>query len=851
MEFQSFCCRVRPLSAVDCRLSSAWPLSSLVSRLPSSSRSLSAVFCLLSSLACAAVQPFATGITTDRPAGVFIEGVGAAFRPEGKARFSRWTVTDFFDETVASGAWPTNGISLVLPALGPGYYELDADGPDGARGHFAFTVVQDPATRRPPAPDSPYAMMAGGSAWPKGDPEKTNADLMRLAGQASVRKIYRWEHIEKAPGKFELVPHRNFTQTYADAGIKVCGMIHRPPKWADTAVVVPRNLRQMYAFCRRLERELGGAMCAWEIYNEQDLPQSVGDGCWNYTAAQKASYLGFKSKNAARIVFSGALCLDVGLGYDSLWLDNDGAYYSDGLNYHTYFPLGANDKWFGEWRDLLAKYGITNWATWVTEDCTNQEGDALVERPGTPNRAHTKDQERLLAEFYAKDQVFKQMNGVSRSYFFILAAYNEREGRKDWGIYRRDGTLKPCYAAAAALTGELEGATLLGEVTMPDARLRGFLYAQPDGRRTLVYWTVTDFERQVERDRAFQDAPLQDVAFALPLPKGDYRAVRLTGDRRTVSVTGTSAALVATRYPAYLTGRFDLPVVRRAVPMGRLVAPRPPAGTDLTLIVRADGERDATRIGSSGRRLDLLTETPNLTIQVWNLSRDRKRGRLVWDGAKLEGVPEAFDLPPAGCAEFTVRLSLLDLKSGQGRLNLRCVADSGKSTACVIPLFSEWAFAHARTLEPFLRANDPKEWYVNGNASKMSVTWDDREQAICLAADWTGDKVDGKWFFPGIKMNGPEGPVSSVCGLVFETKSEQDKVENDWKTSLVQVMGGKIGGYANWLQVPPPSSVWESRQVNLVHDPDIREGATSLQYGGMPGAGNKVRIWIRNIRLVR
>ena len=499
---------------------------------------------------------FATGITTDRPAGVFIEGVGAAFRTEGAAAFTRWTVTDFFETEVASGAWPTNGVSLVLPALGPGYYELDAEGADGVRGHFAFTVVRDPATRRPPAPDSPYAMMAGGSAWPKGDPEKTNADLMRLAGQASVRKIYRWEHIEKEPGKFELVPHRDFTQTYAAAGVKVCGMIHRPPKWADTAVVVPRNLRQMYAFCRRLERELGGAMCAWEIYNEQDLPQSVGDGCWNYTAAQKASYLGFKSKNAERIVFSGALCLDVGLGYDSLWLDNDGAYYSDGLNYHTYFPLGANDKWFGEWRDLLAKYGITNWATWVTEDCTNQEGDALVERPGTPNRAHTKDQERLLAEFYAKDQVFKQMNGVSRSYFFILAAYNEREGRKDWGIYRRDGTLKPCYAAAATLTGELEGATLLGEVALPDARLKGFLYAQPDGRRTLVYWTVTDFERQVERDRTFQDAPLQDVAFALPLPKGDYRAVRLTGDRRTVSVTGTSAALVATRYPAYLTGRF-------------------------------------------------------------------------------------------------------------------------------------------------------------------------------------------------------------------------------------------------------------------------------------------------------
>lgn len=803
-------------------------------------------------LAASALQ-FATNITADRPGGVFVEGVSPAFRAEGGVRFARWTVTDFFEREVASGNWPTNGPALVLPALGPGYYELDAGGADGAQGHFAFTVVRDPATRRRPAPDSPYAMMAGGNSCRKGDQEQANADLMRLAGQASVRKIYRWEHIETAPGHFRFSPWIDQTQAYAGNGIRVCGMIHRPPAWeGEKALAVPRSLRAMYDYCRRLERTFGGAMCAWEAYNEPDLPQSVGDGCWNYAAAQKAAYLGWKSQNRARTVLAGALCVEVGLGYDDLWLANGGAYYSDALNYHTYFPLGANDRWFAAWRELLAKHGVRDWAIWVTEDCTNQEGDALVRRPGTENRAHSKGQERLLAEYYAKDQVFKQMNGVNRTYAFILAAYNERDGRKDWGIWRRDGTLKPGYAAAATLTGELEGATLLGEVTMPDARLRGFLYAQPDGRRTLVFWTATEFERQVEQKKTFSEAPLDEVAFELPLPAGDYRLVRLTGDRRDVPVSdATPAALVATRFPAYLTGRFEMPVARPAVPMGRLGPARPPKGTDLTLIVRADGEKGATRVGSSGRRLDLLAEKADLAVQVWNFSRTPKRGRLVYDGATLEGVPESFDLPPAGHAEFTVRLSLLDMKSAQGRLTLRCEAGGGQSTPCVIPLLSEWAFAHARKTEPFTRANDPKQWYTNGNASKMSVTWDEREQAICLAADWTDDKVEAKWFFPGIRMNGPEGPVSSVSGLVFETRSEQDKVENDWKSALVQVMGGKVGGYANWLGVAPPSAVWETRQVNLVHDPDIREGATSIQYGGMPGAGRKAKIWIRNVRLVR
>lgn len=807
---------------------------------------------LCTALLAASALQFATGITTDRPAGVFVEGVSPAFRAQGSVRYARWTVTDFFEKEVLSGAWPTNGPALVLPALGPGYYELDADGADGARGHFAFTVVRDPVTRRRPAPDSPYAMMAGGNSCHKGDQEQANATLMRLAGQGSVRKIYRWEHIETSPGNFAFSPWIDWTQAYAENGIRVCGMIHRPPAWeCEKALAIPYSLRAIYDYCRRLERTFGGAMCAWEAYNEPDLPDSVGDGCWNYAAAQKAAYLGWKSQNRARTVLAAAFCLDVGLGYDDLWLSNGGAYYSDALNYHTYFPLGANDKCFAAWRALLAKHGVRDWAIWVTEDCTNQEGDALVARPGTPNRAHSKGQERLLAEYYAKDQVFKQMNGVNRSYYFFLAAYNERDGRKDWGVWRRDGTLKPGYAAAATLTGELEGAKLLGEVTMPDAKVRGFLYAQPDGLRTLVYWTATEFERQVESDKTFTEAPLEEVAFALPLPAGDYRAVRFTGDRRAVSVADTPAALVATRFPAYLTGRFEMPVARPAVPPGKLGAPRPPKGTDLTLVVRADGEKGATRVGSSGRRLDLLTEKPGLTVQVWNFSETPKRGRLVYDGAKLEGVPESFDVPAAGHAAFTVRLSLLDVKSGQGRLTLRCAAESGQSTACVIPLLSEWAFAHARKTEPFTRANDPKQWYTNGNASKMSVTWDEKERAICLAADWTADKVPLKWYFPGIKMDGPEGPVSSVSGLVFETRSEQDKVENDWKGALLQVIGGKVGGYANWLKVEPPSAVWETRHVNLVHDPDIREGATRLQYGGMPGAGNRTKIWIRNVRLVR
>ena len=89
--------------------------------------------------------------------------------------------------------------------------------------------------------------------------------------------------------------------------------------------------------------------------------------------------------------------------------------------------------------------------------------------------AHSPEQELVHAEFYPKAQIALMMEGVERAYFFVFAAFNERNGRKDWGVLRRDGTVKPVFAAIATTVRELGDARLLGALDAPKG-IRAFLF---------------------------------------------------------------------------------------------------------------------------------------------------------------------------------------------------------------------------------------------------------------------------------------------------------------------------------------------------------------------------------------
>lgn len=141
-------------------------------------------------------------------------------------------------------------------------------------------------------------------------------------------------------------------------------------------------------------------------------------------------------------------------------------------------------------------------------------------------KAHSPEQELLIAEYLPKMMVTMQSLGVARDFFFVLPPYNETGGNKDWGLMRRDFTVKPGYAAFATLVDQLGNAAPEGEVRLGDG-LKGFLYRRKEGGKVLAYWCISELDTDKPRP-GLSNADLKARTFALPLSRR-YRGVDLVG----------------------------------------------------------------------------------------------------------------------------------------------------------------------------------------------------------------------------------------------------------------------------------------------------------------------------------
>ena len=79
-----------------------------------------------------------------------------------------------------------------------------------------------------------------------------------------------------------------------------------------------------------------------------------------------------------------------------------------------------------------------------------------------------------------------------------MCPYNETGGNKDWGLMRRDFTVKPGYAAFATLVDQLGNAAPEGEVRLGDG-LKGFLYRRKEGGKVLAYWCISELDTDKPR----------------------------------------------------------------------------------------------------------------------------------------------------------------------------------------------------------------------------------------------------------------------------------------------------------------------------------------------------------------
>ena len=803
-----------------------------------------------------------------RPAamsGVFIEGVSPVFVPPEGFGALEWKVLDWNRTEVCAGCWPAQE-KLTLAPLPKGYYYLEAKEGDRKIRVCTFCVVPDPKTRTYPS-DSFYGVDAALSSlarpeytalkWYDGeDCAAATLELIRLCGLPHVRERMSWPRAEPKPGKYEWGKYARNVRSARERGLRLLGMFHSVAPHAGSDPKTPTDMKAVYDFCRAYGEMGGGTMAGWEFWNEEDVSGFWTDTCWNYVAAMKAAYLGYKAANPSTPVLNGAICQEKRNDFDEIMFRNDLAKYCDVFGFHLYIAPAAYPKYFADLNAFLRRQGLDDRARWITESSNNVEGDAADGGLLPHLKAHSRAQELAVAETYAKYRIVLQMNGVSRDYFFVFGAYNEREGTKDWGVQRRDGSVKPLYAAISATTENLVAARLVGEKKVGEG-IRCFVFAQPDGAQSVVYWSVSPCDRthgSVRDLEKSQDDRLPRK-FRLAAASGEYRGSNWCGTPFGVRADGEGLELEAERYAKFLNGFHGLSVDDPARPRGRIGA-RPPAdGEDLTVVIRAEFNPEDFDIADNKTTAELRAgrDSGRVAIHIWNLSDAAKDGRLEFRNARAENVPDALRLPAWGHVRVDARMGLSDPKAVMSDTEIGGIFGGRRMTKTVIPMRNEDRFvAGCEVVDA--GANRPDFWTINDSAPEHRISWDEGEKAVRFDLRWTDPNAD-RWFYPVHMFARGKDPATldGTTMIEFEARLEQDKVENDVSVPVLMPVTPP-GSSLNllWVKWTPPTRQWQKIRIPLINRDGTPScnGASGFRLGFKP-RGKVVTYWIRNLAYVR
>ena len=790
-------------------------------------------------------------IVTDAPGNVFFQGDKPVLQMTTAVKGLSYTLLDWHGKTLQSGDWPQDGTEpLTLPALPNGYYIVNTTNKaDVAIPSFNFTIIPHPSTRKYPhdsffAVDSAQSWLAARGRfdcrWYDGDTYRLVSDLIAWAGFPHVRERLTWGGVNSKRDEFKYGVFMENADLLKERNVLISGMFHDAPGWTDNPQGIPRDLAGVFMSCKRLAKDFGDRMGDWEFWNEQDIGFSRAP-VWDYTAAMKAACLGFKAGKPDIIAAPGAACAGVFTTYHRAMYLNDAAKYTDVMNYHTYAPPSNYAAIDTELHKFLADNGIPNRAIWFTECGTNLEGHSSQDGVMKNIKAHSPAQEMLHAEFYPKSQIYHMMQGVSRNYFFVFPPYNEAEGCKDWGTMRRDGSVKPAYAAMSTMMAHLVDAKLLGEIKLKD-NLKAILFEQPDKSQVLVFWQLSYIDSR--------ENPKAPETITIKLADGNYTLTDMLGTPSAVTATNGQITLTADRYPAYLSGIHGLVADIKPVPVGEIDRHlNQPADEDLTVIFRAElNDDDFVITGQKAVAEMPRTDGGRMKVIVWNLENTAKTGTIVTDGGEFSGIPKNVTIPPMGKTEFNVVFKP-NLPEGvfESHIVFSGVFNGKKTTKLDIPVHFIGLFLQNCRQIP-MDWSKPSDWEQNTSATSYKCVFDEAENALRFDVEWN-NHVD-RWFYPVHTLKQPEESFKDVQGIQFEVKTMQNKVENDFNCSYVMVAYNTPDDQTVRVinfSYPSPLTTWEVRRI--MFDKTIPTDATVkfLRFGCNP-RGTKMSYWLKNIK---
>ena len=629
---------------------------------------------------------------------------------------------------------------VSIPELPHGYYFVEFTSLDEKVSKSDFAVVPEPSDRKI-SYDAPYCMDIAAAGMKNAD---VWIELSRLMGLKYVRERFRHGRTERVPGKYNWSLYGTVPEKLAEKGIRVTNTWHELPSWAlsDPKKKLAKDMLIPYGFAKKLAKNFKGKINIWEFWNEPELLNSTREGTWEYASMLKAAYLGFKAGNPQIPVANGAFALPPwDNSYAKSVMRNDLADYTDIFNFHYYGSLDSYPRTIRIWKEILELGGFKDPMIYITENGTLAEGLAAIKPVKGILHRHSPGQEMIWAEFIPKSQILWQFLGVSRTFFFILRPYNERSGTKEWGIVRRDNSVKPGYAAFSTLLNELGNAKCLGEVKL-GKDMRGFLYLQPDGSRTLAFWSISELD--TEKDPNKPIPPFKDLK------------------QQSFEISGTSATVIDSFGTPHTykgeNGRIKIPSVRLTsylhnAPEMKIEEPAAKQGTatrrerkmDRSIVLRILPSRDY--VLNPSRCSMFISENAkdkSMVLQVANFSDKTKEVEITAEGGKLPGFPAKVTLPPYSEKITEIKTSSEGLATGKYVFVFKGTCNGLPISQLEFPfrIISEKMLDSV----PVAGTDDPKNWKAK-SAGQMTITFDEPEQSLRFDADFSNEVKD-RWAYP-------------------------------------------------------------------------------------------------------
>lgn len=791
----------------------------------------------------------AEAIAVHAPGTVFVQNEPLRFTFKQRTfQAPEWTLKNWKGEIIRTGIWPqTAKRELQLPPLPNGYYTLHlSSNQQKFSGFRSFVVVSDPTTRsyNPEmffAMDSAQSWLARPNAANTSHPGnayKTVSEVARRAGLKMVRERMHWFECEPSPGQFNWKQYMTNASLLSERGIQVCGMYYSTPQWAKTNTAhLPGDLLATYNFSKKLAEIFRGKMSVWEFWNEQNLG-FASEGAWDYASALKAAYLGFKAGNPNLPVAIGGYAMSKNWSHADIVMENGGGNYFDIFNIHSYVPLKEYSSTIKKVRTLLARHNIAERPIWVTENGCRMEGSGKIASCMAGIRAHSSEQEMIVAEFIPKMMILMQSLGVDRDFFFVLPPYNEYGGNKDWGLMRRDYTVKPGFAVFATLVDQLGNAIYEGELELGKG-IRGFVYRNPDDSKLLVYWSESELDTSDGVPQVNINNPLTRN-FSLKLD-GNFSGTDSFGTPFTAISHQGQLKLTASRMPTFLTGIPILEPTKKFTGVKKKGAED--GSFDRTIVFRTELSDDF-ELFLDQAAVNVKKKQAAFKLQIFNLSDIEKTGKITINGGEITGLPEKTTIPAFSKVELQLFLTPVLDKRFQAKLCISGIFNGKKTTPSVIPYRMLSQLNQQGRKEEIVGMSDPMNWRHN-SSGKMIISFDHKEKALRFQTEFP-QGVD-RWTYPEYVLQMPQESLKGAIGLSFEVRVFSASQIN--QMLVMAVMGTqKSGGESIYLSVPTPSEQWEERTVQFPTDLDP-DRIRQLRIGVNPNTAN-ITYLIRNVNVL-